>query len=260
MTLTMYDAEDNAQFPPGAPAYASYIDGHGGDQPNYAHVTAAFPGAHHLSIALFASDDADALDVEPGAAVPGQIPIWVARQRARGIARPCLYASVSNMADEILPVLALARIPIASVRLWSAHYGAGEHICGPRSCGDLPVGADGTQWTSGALGRPLDQSVLLDDFFGAIAAPPTREVTVQVQLAALAQGSSGQQVRNWQGLLIAHGYGFMLGSVPGTTVEDGAGVDGDFGPKTAAATEAFKGAKGLTGTGVDGATWAAALG
>ena len=61
------------------------------------------------------------------------------------------------------------------MRLWSAHYGLGEHICGPNSCKALSIEADGTQWTSSALGRVLDQSELQSNFFtvsptnGAIA-------------------------------------------------------------------------------------------
>lgn len=69
------------------------------------------------------------------------------------------------MNDSILPVLAGANIHRSSARLWSAHYGLGEHICGPHSCGALSIDADGTQWTSSALGLVLDQSLLLDNFF-----------------------------------------------------------------------------------------------
>ena len=161
----MYDTVSNDQFPPGGQAYAAYVDGSVGDQPNYAHIVTAFPHAYHLSIALFASNNADTLDVEAGAATPNDVPGWYARQKNRGIQRPCVYASASTMTDSILPVLGQARISRAQVRLWSAHYGAGEHICGPSSCGLMPVEADGTQWTSSALGRDLDQSLLLENFF-----------------------------------------------------------------------------------------------
>jgi hypothetical protein len=161
----MYDTAQNNQFPPGAAAYAAYVDGGIGDQPNYAYIVNTFPKAHHLSIALFPSDNADALDVEPGAASPGDIPGWFKRQQQRGIARPVIYASASLMNDSILQVLSQAGIPRSSARLWSAHYGAGQHICGPTSCGLLSVEADGTQWTSNALGLVLDESLLLDNFF-----------------------------------------------------------------------------------------------
>ena len=161
----MYDTIYNDQFPAGAQAYAAYVDGSLGDQPNYAYIVTAFPRAQHLSISLSGGVNADALDVEQYAAVPGDVPGWYARQKQRGIQRPCVYASVSTMQDSILPVLSQAKISRSGVRLWTAHYGAGEHICGPASCGDLSVEADGTQWTSGALGRVLDQSELQDNFF-----------------------------------------------------------------------------------------------
>lgn len=155
----------NDQFPSGGQAYAAYVDGSVGDQPNYAYIVRTFPKAFHLSIALFASNNADTLDVEAGAAAPGDVPGWYARQKNRGIQRPCVYASASTMTDSILPVLNQAKIGRSQVRLWSAHYGVGEHICGPSSCGLMPVEADGTQWTSNALGRDLDQSLLLENFF-----------------------------------------------------------------------------------------------
>ncbi len=69
------------------------------------------------------------------------------------------------MNDSILPVLSQAGIARAQTRLWTAHYGLGEHICGPGSCGALSIDADGTQWTSSARGLVLDQSLLLEDFF-----------------------------------------------------------------------------------------------
>ena len=169
----MFDTALNDQFPAGAAAYAAYVDGGIGNQPNYAYIVSAFPKAQHLSIALFAGDNADALDVEPGASAPADIPGWYARQAARGIQRPVIYASASTMNDAILPVLGQAGIGRASTRLWTAHYGLGEHICGPASCGALSVNADGTQWTSSARGLVLDQSLLVADFFTGTTNNPT---------------------------------------------------------------------------------------
>jgi len=161
----MYDSIQNDQFPSGGLAYAAYVDGSLGNQPNYAYIVKTFPKAYHLSIALFATDNADVLDVEPGASTAGEVPGWYDRQRQRGIQRPCVYASASMITEGILPVLSQANIPRSSVRLWSAHYGFGEHICGPATCGQVPVEVDGTQWTTTALGRNVDQSLLLDNFF-----------------------------------------------------------------------------------------------
>jgi len=57
----MFDTAQNDQFPAGAAAYAGYVDGGIGNQPNYAFIASAFPKAQHLSIALFPGDNADAL-------------------------------------------------------------------------------------------------------------------------------------------------------------------------------------------------------
>jgi hypothetical protein len=166
--ITMFDTIYNDQFPPGAAAYAAYVDGSLGNQPNYAFIVSKFPKAQHLSISLF-GNNADVIDVEAGASAPAQVPDWYDAQRKRGIQRPCVYASASNMNNEILPVLSQAGIARATVRLWTAHYEVGQHICGPDSCGALSINADGTQWTPNAVvdgaTLVLDQSLLLEDFF-----------------------------------------------------------------------------------------------
>jgi hypothetical protein len=168
----MFDTAYNDQFPAGAAAYAGYVDGDIGNQPNYSHIVSNFPKAQHLSITLNAGSNADALDVESGAATASEVPAWYDRQVARGLKRPVIYASASTMNSEILPVLSEAGIKRASTRLWTAHYD-GEHICGPGTCGALSVNADGTQWTSSARGLVLDQSLLLGDFFTALPTPTT---------------------------------------------------------------------------------------
>jgi hypothetical protein len=160
--ITMYDAIDISQIPASAQAVAGYTDG---DWPTYGSLVEQFPKADHLSIAVNPAGNGDALDVEPGDAPPESAVAWYAAQRARGLARPCLYASADTMEEFAVPVIEAALIPRTAVRLWTAHYGAGEHICGPKSCGALSIDADGTQWCNDALGRPLDQSSLLGDFF-----------------------------------------------------------------------------------------------
>ena len=170
MAIAMPDSADSRNLLPGYDAYASYVDGGIGDQPNAARVAAAFPSAQHLTIALSAGHDADCLDVEPGAASPSDVPGWIERQHARGIARPVVYASVSTMRDEIIPLIAPGALVGWDPRLWTAHYGLGAHICGPKTCGELPTDADGTQWTDaypGVGGALIDMSALADDFFGA---------------------------------------------------------------------------------------------
>lgn len=185
--ITMYDTIYNNQFPANAEAYAAYVDGGLGDQPNYAYIVKTFPKAQHVSIALSSSVNADALDVEEGAASAGEFPAWCTKQRQRGIQRPIVYASVSAMQDSILPVLSQAKIARSTVRLWTAHYGLGEHICGPASCKALSTAADGTQWTSSALGLVLDQSELQANFF---TTDPTVTAEAELQSGQLNTGKN----------------------------------------------------------------------
>jgi hypothetical protein len=173
MTLTMYDSIYVANLPAGAGYLAGYVDG---AWPTYAAVKARFPEATVLSVAVFATSDAEACDCEAGDLTPGQVPAWVHRQIGRGERRPCVYASVANF-PAVLDELRVAGITRAQVRLWAAHYGMGPHICGPASCNyfpGMPV-FDGTQWTEqapGAHGSRIDASLLQDDFFtgGSVSA------------------------------------------------------------------------------------------
>jgi Putative peptidoglycan binding domain len=259
--LTMFDAIGNDQFPPGADAYAGYVDGSLGDQPNFAYVVSAFPGAQHLSIAINPAHDADALDIESGAATPESAAGWYQRQKARGIARPCLYADASMMESDVVPVITAAGIARESVRLWSAHYTGSPHICGPSSCGATSIDMDATQWTSSAVvdgqARDLDQSLLLAGFFGDPKPAPVEswEDKLMATIPVIALGSENKQaVLNWQALLVAHGYDL------GSSGQFGDGIDGAFGDVTRQRTVTFQAAKGLTQDGSVGPeTWAAGL-
>jgi hypothetical protein len=166
VTLTMYDSVDVSALPPGADAYAGYRDG---AFQTFAELQRRFhdQAINLLSIAVFASGTADCLDIETGDATNAEAPGWVKRQLAGGAARPCLYSSASNM-DALVLALTEAGVGRARVRLWSAHYGQGRHICGPGTCGLTRHACDGTQWTDTALGRSLDESMLRTNFF----APP----------------------------------------------------------------------------------------
>jgi hypothetical protein len=249
--ITCFDTAFNDQFPPGAAAYAAYVDGGIGSQPNYAYIVSAFPQAHHLSIALFPDRDADALDVESGAAQASDIPGWYARQRARGIARPVIYAGAYNMETVVVPVVQSLPGARSSVRLWSAHYGLGEHICSPSSCKAVSIAMDGTQWCDDAMGRTLDQSLLTADFFGTPPAPSPAPAWQEAMMQALPLVTEGdkdtQAVRTVQGLLCARGHAVT--------------VDGNFGPATLAALVAFQRARGLAPDGKCGpSTWPALMG
>jgi hypothetical protein len=185
-TITMFDAVNVAALPPEADAYAGYVDGY---WPTFPQLRGMFPGAQLLSIAVFASEDAECLDIENGDATIADAPGWHARQRARGAARPALYCSASNI-GYLVAALNAARISRGQYRLWSAHYDVGPHICGPGSCGYiLPDGrpipqCDGTQFTDRALGRSLDQSMLAADFFTTPGDDMADSITVQLGAAA----------------------------------------------------------------------------
>jgi hypothetical protein len=166
--IAMYDSVTLSEIPADPPAVAAYVDG---EYANATEATRRFPHALILTIAVDPAHDADCLDIETGDATPADAAGWYDRQRARGVTRPVLYANASTMQADVVPVIQAARIGRGSVRLWSAHYLDVAHICGPHSCGELSIDADGTQWTSTAMGRDLDESLLLADFFGTPPAP-----------------------------------------------------------------------------------------
>jgi peptidoglycan hydrolase-like protein with peptidoglycan-binding domain len=114
---------------------------------------------------------------------------------------------------------------------------------------------DGTQWTSAAMGRVLDQSMLRDDFFGAPPPAPDPTENIVQQLPVLKQGASGVMVRRVQGLLVAAGYDL------GTSGPRRDGIDGSWGTATDKALRAAQNAAGIAVDGICGqATWAALLG
>ena len=239
--ITMFDSVDVGQIPADAQAAAGYVDGRFA---NVAELRDRFPHAHILTIAVFAGHDAECLDIETGDATPGQAVGWYARQRARGVARPCLYASAFVMDTEVIPAIRAAGIGRQAVRLWAAHYNGSPHICGPASCKELGIDADGTQWTDRAMGRNLDESLLAADFFGAAPPPPaTGWATAMINdLPLVKQGDTGNDVRTAQALCIARGHATA--------------IDGAFGPATRTAVEACQRSADVT---VDGAvghdTW-----
>ena len=179
MTSEMFDSIDPSQIPPDVDD-AGYVDGRW-------QTFQLLHGPHNLSIAVFASDDADALDIEPGDATNAQAPGWVKRELSLGHWRPCCYTSVSNGAS-LLAVLAGAGISRSQIRLWTAHYTYRPHLC-DQSCG-LPAGvtADATQWTDHSGGKNLDESTVADNFFDTpppVAPPPAPPVQLGDTVQAL---------------------------------------------------------------------------
>lgn len=235
LLMMMFDDVNPDLLPAGYDAYAGYVDG---KYPDYQVIRSKFPRAQVLSIdAIGSQPTADALDVEPGDASNALAVGWAKAKIAANSKLIVLYTSVSNV-NSLISTLAAAGITRAQVKIWSAHYGAGAHICGPATCGLTAYACDGTQFTSTAFGDSLDESLLLNDFFGNV---------VIVQPATdpnLIQGDTGDAVKTLQTRLNVWGYKVT--------------VDGDFGTATLAAVKDFQTKQKLTVDGVVGPqTWGA---
>jgi hypothetical protein len=167
MALVMYDAIDVSQFAGlTMDAAAGYVDG---AWPTFRtlgqHVP---PGTQLVSISVF-GNPADCIDVERGDANNSQGAAWARGRIDGGHWKPIVYTSASNV-TAMTNALHAAGVRRDQIRLWSAHYTT-RHICSPSVCG-FPQ-ADGTQWTSQAHGRNLDQSELENNFFQhASTSPP----------------------------------------------------------------------------------------
>ncbi len=247
MPITMFDDVTLSLLPSNAAAYAGYVDG---EFSNFSKLQAKFPKAHLLSIAVSASSDADCLDIETGDATPGDAFDWVIRQFERGIKRPVLYASASTMGT-IISLMNSGDVPRSTLRLWSAHYTRSPHFCGPHTCGAVSIDVDGTQWTDLALGVSLDQSILSDDFFGAVPVPPVNndwQVTMMNNLPVISPNDT-DAVGPWY----VHRVQALLTDIFGYKVA----IDGIFGPDSVSAVKKLQEAYGLTTDGiVDPQTWA----
>lgn len=163
--VTAYDSVDVTTVP----ADVQFLMGYNsGAWPTYEPLKQRFPKARVLSIAVQADIDGDILDAEPGDATPDQVAGWVERQLARGARRPVVYTSVSQV-QEVVDLLGNAGIARSEVRLWTAHYSEGNHLCGPQCNALTRFGfkdiADATQWTDAALGRNLDESTCEPEFW-----------------------------------------------------------------------------------------------
>lgn len=208
MTNVMYDDITLALLPPGAYAYAGYVNGH---YANFAALKARFPHAHLLDISVFAGGDATCLDVETGDATLGQIFGWFKRQQARGVHRPVIYTQASNLGHLYLTMTAngFAR---GSYRVWSAHYTVtSAHMCGLHSCGFSVGGtaADATQWTDVSHGRSLDESLLADNFFAPPPPPPPPPIPAGMAAQPEAVHGSAKYTNatiTWSGAKGATGY------------------------------------------------------
>ncbi len=235
-TIWMFDDVLVSDLPP-ADAYAGYTDG---IFANLAQLRARFPLAHILTIAVSASDVADCLDVEPGDAGNSQAAAWFKMVLAAGVTKPCFYTSASNV-DALVAELAKAGIGRNAYKLWSAHYGAGNHICGPTTCRECKFACDATQFLQGQNGSP-DESVCLDSFFTPVIpvhANPTLTIGDKDSGGIGPVHTLQERLNAWH-------------------VNPPLKVDGDFGPSTLTAVHAFQTEHKMTSDGIAGpSTWAA---
>jgi hypothetical protein len=243
MTITMFDSV-NIDLLPAGYSYAGYVNG---IYANYTAIKGRFLQSDVLSITVNSAANADCLDIETGDASPESAAAWVARQAPLGVTRPCLYADASTMI-QVIDAMKAAGVARSTLRLWSAHYTGEAHICGPSSCGALPEDADGTQWTDNANGLDLDESLLLDDFFGGTV-PPVTYSSVTGSLPVLTGGMNDADLPHWY----VRRAQAVLNAVYGAQLT----VDGAYGPATAAAVKAVQAHYGLTQDSACGAlTWA----
>lgn len=195
MTVPGFDSTVVGNIPRDAPSVVCYCDLRYGF--TLGEVRRQFPHliAQRRVIALAASTDlcGQGVDTEPGNLGVQSAARSIKTRIDRGDWRPVGYADLSDMRRLIsaLHLLGVPTPPPGPGRPWrcyTAHPTGVEHICGPRTCGQLQVDADGTQWWWSSLQDPggpdLDRNAFRDDFFpGARPAPPspTPKGTIMVQ-------------------------------------------------------------------------------
>lgn len=133
-----YDSTNPYNIPEDAAAVFGYIDG------LYAWSTAQwnrFPNAVKKTIAVFASNNADILDVEKGDATALEVPAWVVRQRNRGV-EPTIYCSRIGSPGEGWPDV---RDALAAAGVPEPHYWIADYTDPPVS--HMVPGSAATQWT-----------------------------------------------------------------------------------------------------------------
>jgi len=194
MTLRMPDSTDTRNLPPGYPAYLGYNDGKWPTMNGYtaedgSHVPALpvlFPAAYLVGLTVTGSTTDDhhgilissGIDDEQGNPDSAHAVQWVEQKlAAEPDSRPIVYADLATPGysmPEVINGLSAAGVPRPAYRLLTAHWTNQMHICGPRTCGQLPTEADGTQWTDRAPGEHgsfIDLSVLADNFFTGVIMP-----------------------------------------------------------------------------------------
>jgi hypothetical protein len=160
VSRTMYDAVTVANIPAGASMVAGYVDG---TYANMAAMTARFPNAVHVPIAVRASTNAGlVLDVETGDATPAQSVGWVVMRRAAGV-DPSVYCNTSTW-----PAVkaAFSSAGVAPPHYWVAQYDGNPTV---------PAGAVAKQYSNPG---PYDVSSVADVWPGVDTGAPDVAMTL----------------------------------------------------------------------------------
>ncbi len=145
------------------------------------------------------------IDFEPGNAEPDPLD-WLL-DVATGY-RPVTYADLSDLVDTILPRFEehFETIPppgpARPFRLLAAHPNGVEHICGPHTCGELPVDADGTQYLWNPRNVNIDISALLPSFTAPAPIPQPPGDTEMVAPYETSDGRTGFVVETAAGEIL----------------------------------------------------------
>jgi hypothetical protein len=222
MAIVMYDSTNPAEIPLNATLVASYVDGYGG----YDEAVSIFGAAKCVSISV-GNNDADVADVEPGAMVSSDLPDWVDRQVARGVARPVIYSDQSQWQANI------DAVGDRDVAYWIA-----------TDSGDPTQEISGADAVQYLFGGSYDLSYVLPSFpfYPGGSTPPGPASQPEIE-----NGSTGAAVYTAQLLLDRHPL----------VVKPKLAVDGDFGPLTEAGVKQFQAWQKLEVDGIVGPiTWA----
>lgn len=259
--LAMPDAVNVNLLPVGYPAYLGYVDG---EFQTANALRAMFPDAALVLLTVNGSTNAAhgarvaaGDDIEPGDLTAADAADWAAEQIRFGhLSGPLvMYASVIGKPGygmrDVAAELDRRGIRQPQVRLLSAHYGRGPHICGPHSCGAIGIDMDGTQWTDAyqVPGGVVDMSLLRPGFFSTAQPGSTETERLVRELGIVRQGDTGEAVRTVQALCQAR------------LKTTGPRIDGAFGQFTANAVMNVQHQASIEQDGVVGPkTWPVLLG
>lgn len=222
---TMYDSVTPDQIPTDAPIVGGYIDG------LYAWTNAEwtrFPNAVHVRIVVNPdNNDGDVYDCETGNGTPDDAPRWVAARRTAGHPYPVVYCDRS-----LWPAVQTAFVTqhVTPPGYWIAEWTGTPHL--------IP-GADAVQYANpgfaAAEGRNVDVSEVYSGPWLTPVTPPSPPQPRQLEITN--PYMAGDDVRAVQ-------------------THVGAGVDGIYGPQTAAAVIRWQNLHGLVPDGIVGPlTW-----